>query len=218
MENFEMTGNKGVEYERPAPGVVAGKCINVVDGRYIKNIYMGQDKGWSRKIFIVWEIDQRHTQGELAGKHMVLAKEYTFSIAEKAILRIDLESWRGRAFEERRNADGTVTLLTKVKVKDQIQTVPFKVDMLINADCLLFLEHKQSAKGGTFTNIKTVMPFQKDKYQAVNREMTPNYVPDWLAKRITERPVLSPAKTNQQIQEEQNNNSNFIADDEDMPF
>lgn len=220
MNTFELTGNKGFEYENPKPGITAAKCLNVIDGRWVKNSYKGQDKGWQRKIYILWEIEQRHTQGQLSGKHMAVAKEYTVSVSEKSNLRQDLESWRGRVFKERRNQDGSVTLLTSVKNKASgiSEEKAFCVDMLINADCLLFIEHKQSDKGGVFVNVANVIPFDKEKYIPVPHELGAGYVPDWLAKRISERPSVCPAAS---IEEQMRHGENESADagiDDDVPF
>ena len=54
MSNFEMTGKTTSDFEQPQTGMVPAVCINVVDGRYVKTTYMGQDKGYQRKIFILW--------------------------------------------------------------------------------------------------------------------------------------------------------------------
>lgn len=180
MSNFEMTGKTTSDFEQPQTGMVSAVCINVADGRYVKTTYMGQDKGYQRKIFILWEIAQRIKEGQFAGQHMVIAKEYTFAVGERANLRIDLESWRGKKFEERKNADGTVSLLTEKKQNEQIIKIPFAVDMLIGANCILYLE--DVGKSRPFIKPTKVMKFDS-KYTPVKREYDNNYIPDWLAKK-----------------------------------
>lgn len=214
MSNFEMTGKTTSDFEQPQTGMVSAVCINVVDGRYVKTTYMGQDKGYQRKIFILWEIAQRIKEGQFAGQHMVIAKEYTFAVGDKANLRIDLESWRGKKFEERKNADGTVSLLTEKKDNGKIVKVAFAVDMLIGANCILYLEDVGKSK--SFIKPTKVMKFD-DKYPVVNREYDNNYIPDWLARKIEERPLSNP-----DIQQTQTNN--VVNDDstgfeeEEVPF
>ena len=214
MSNFEMTGKTTSDFEQPQTGMVPAVCINVVDGRYAKTTYMGQDKGYQRKIFILWEIAQRIKEGQFAGQHMVIAKEYTFAVGDKANLRIDLESWRGKKFEERKNADGTVSLLTEKKDNEKIVKVPFAVDMLIGANCILYLE--DVGKSRHFIKPTKVMKFD-NKYTPVNREYDNNYIPDWLARIIEARPL-----TNPDIQQTQTNN--VVNDDstgfeeEEVPF
>lgn len=214
MSNFEMTGKTTSDFEQPQTGMVSAVCINVVDGRYVKTTYMGQDKGYQRKIFILWEIAQKIKEGQFAGQHMVIAKEYTFAVGDKANLRIDLESWRGKKFEERKNADGTVSLLTEKKDNGKIVKVPFAVDMLIDANCILYLE--DVGKSRPFIKPTKVMKFDS-KYTPVKREYDINYIPNWLAKKIEERPLSNP-----DIQQTQTNN--VVNDDstgfeeEEVPF
>lgn len=214
MSNFEMTGKTTSDFEQPQTGMVSAVCINVVDGRYVKTTYMGQDKGHQRKIFILWEIAQRIKEGQFAGQHMVIAKEYTFAVGDKANLRIDLESWRGKKFEERKNSDGTVSLLTEKKDNEKIVKVPFAVDMLIDANCILYLE--DVGKSRPFIKPTKVMKFDS-KYTPVKREYDINYIPNWLAKKIEERPLSNP-----DIQQTQTDN--VVSDDstgfeeEEVPF
>ena len=220
MSNFEMTGKATGDFEQPNTGIVSAVCINVVDGRYTKNTYMGQDKGWVRKIWILWEIEQRITKGLLAGQHMVISKEYTFAVGEKANLRKDLEGWRGKKFEERKNADGTISLLTEKKQDGKIVKIPFAVDLLINANCLLYLEDVGKTK--SFIKPTKIMRFEGNNHIAVKREITPNYVPDWLQKIIQERPITNPELNNQgnnNVSQNANvNNAVDTIEEEEIPF
>ena len=214
MGKFEMTGKTISDFEQPQTGMVSAVCINVVDGRHAKTTYMGQDKGHQKKIFILWEIAQRIKEGKFAGKHMVIAKEYTFAVGERANLRIDLESWRGKKFEERKNADGTVSLLTEKKQNEQIVKVPFAVDMLIGANCILYLEDVGKSK--SFIKPTKVMKFDS-KYIPVKREYDINYIPDWLAKKIEERPLSNPDIQQTQTNNAVNNEASVI-ENEEVPF
>lgn len=214
MSNFEMTGKTTSDFEQPQTGMVSAVCINVTDGRYVKTTYMGQDKGYQRKIFILWEIAQRIKEGQFAGQHMVIAKEYTFAVGERANLRIDLESWRGKKFEERKNANGTITLLTEKKQNEQIIKIPFEVDTLIGANCILYLE--DVGKNRPFVKPTKIMKFD-DKYPVVNREYDNNYIPDWLARIIEARPLTNPDIQQTQTNDEVNNDSTVI-EDEEVPF
>lgn len=214
MSNFEMTGKTTSDFEQPQTGMVPAVCINVVDGKYVKTTYMGQDKGYQRKIFILWEIAQRIKEGQFAGQHMVIAKEYTFAVGDKANLRIDLESWRGKKFEERKNADGTVSLLTEKKDNEKIVKVPFAVDMLIGANCILYLE--DVGKSRPFIKPTKVMKFDS-KYTTVKREYDINYIPNWLARIIEIRPLSNPDTQQTQTNNEVNDNSTGF-EDEELPF
>lgn len=220
MSNFEMTGKATTDFEQPNVGIVSAVCINVIDGRYTKNTYMGQDKGYQRKIWILWEIEQRIKQGQFTGQHMIITKEYTFAVGEKANLRKDLEGWRGKKFEERKNADGTISLLTEKKQDGKIVKIPFAVDMLIGANCLLYLENVGKTKD--FIKPTKIMKFEGNNHLVVNREMPPNYIPDWLQKLIQERPITNPDLNNQgnnNVSQNANvNNAIDTIDEEDIPF
>lgn len=145
---------------------------------------------------------------------MVIAKEYTFAVGERANLRIDLESWRGKKFEERKNADGTITLLTEKKQNEQIIKIPFEVDMLIGANCILYLEDVGKSK--SFIKPTKVMKFDS-KYTPVKREYDINYIPDWLAKKIEERPLSNPDIQQTQTDNAVNNEA-VVIEDEEVPF
>lgn len=213
MSNFEMTGRSGNDFEYPNIGLTPAVCINVINGGYEKIIYMGQDKGYQRKIFILWEIDQRITKGDFAGQHMVVSKEYTFAVSPKSNLRKDLESWRGKVFEEKHNYNGTVTLISEKKDKEtgKVEKVPFSIDMLIGANCILNLQNVSKTK--TFISPTSILPFDK-KFQKVNREIEPNYIPDWIAKKIAERPTHNP----DELESFDNLENQSLNEDEEVPF
>lgn len=213
MSNFEMTGRSGNDFEYPNIGLTPAVCINVINGGYEKIIYMGQDKGYQRKIFILWEIDQRITKGDFAGQHMVVSKEYTFAVSPKSNLRKDLESWRGKVFEEKHNYNGTVTLISEKKDKEtgKVEKVPFSIDMLIGANCILNLQNVSKTK--TFISPTSILPFDK-KFQKVNREIEPNYIPDWIAKKIAERPANNP----DELEPPDNSENQSLNEEEEVPF
>lgn len=213
MSNFEMTGKSGSDFEYPNIGLTPAVCINVINGGYEKVIYMGQDKGYQRKIFILWEIDQRITKGDFAGQHMIVSKEYTFAVSPKSNLRKDLESWRGKVFEEKHNSNGTVTLIGEKKNKEtrKIEKVAFSIDMLIGASCILNLQNVSKTK--TFISPTSILPFDK-KFQKVNREIESNYIPDWIAKKIAERPTNNP----DELEAPNNSEDKSFDDDEEVPF
>ncbi|WP_052767821.1 phage replication initiation protein, NGO0469 family [Brachyspira hyodysenteriae] len=213
MSNFEMTGKSGSDFEYPNIGLTPAVCINVIDGGYEKVIYMGQDKGYQRKIFILWEIDQRITKGDFAGQHMIISKEYTFAVSPKSNLRKDLESWRGKVFEEKHNSNRTVTLIGEKKNKEtgKIEKVAFSIDMLIGASCILNLQNVSKTK--TFISPTSILPFDK-KFQKVNREIESNYIPDWIAKKIAERPTNNP----DELEAPNNSEDKSFDDDEEVPF
>mgnify|MGYP006919626032 CR=1 FL=1 len=123
----------------PCPsGTQAGVCVDVVDLGVIKNDMFknpdGTDK-WQHKINVVWESSETMDNG----RPFLVSKRYTLSLGEKATLRHDLESWRGRPFTE-----------------DELRG--FDVETILGVSALLNVVHKTGSKGGTFANVASVSP------------------------------------------------------------
>lgn len=83
----------GATYPVCPSGSHVGICVDVVDLGLVKSEYGGKAKT-QHKIRLIWQT------GELQenGKPFQVSKRYTLSLHEKAALRKDLESWRGRPF------------------------------------------------------------------------------------------------------------------------
>lgn len=122
----------------PAPeGTHQAVCVDVIDIGMKPNPF--KDGAQQHKIDIAWQIDERRDDG----KRYVLYKRYTLSLNDKATLRHDLESWRGRPFTE-----------TELR--------GFDVETIIGVNCLINVQHKKAADGSkTFANVVSVMPLIK---------------------------------------------------------
>ncbi len=108
------------------------------------------------KVIIVWETaelmpDQRPFQ---------ISKRYTLSLHEKATLRHDLESWRGKPF--------TVEELEG-----------FDIEKLMNAQCLLNIIHKPKKAGGFKAEIQSVIKPQPNSPKLLVYSEKP---PAWIQK------------------------------------
>jgi hypothetical protein len=78
----------------PAPvGAHQAVCVDVIDKGIVEVTYAGKTKK-QHKISLAWQIDETRDDG----KRFLVYKRYTLSLNEKATLRKDLESWRGKAF------------------------------------------------------------------------------------------------------------------------
>lgn len=88
----------GGDFE-PAPvGNHVARCVKIIDLGTQKGEYQGTPL-IRRQVTIAWELPQEiMTDGAGKGKPFLVSKTYTASLSEKATLRKDLESWRGRAF------------------------------------------------------------------------------------------------------------------------
>jgi hypothetical protein len=121
----------------PAPaGVHQGVCVDVVDLGILDVTWQGQSKK-QHKINVAWQIAELREDG----KPFLVFKRYTLSLSEKANLRKDLESWRGRAFTRE-------------------EEMGFDVESVIGANCLLNIQHNESG-GKTYANVVSIMPLVK---------------------------------------------------------
>jgi|SRR6185436_589866 len=127
---------------QPCPaGPQLAVCVDVVDLGLVKNERFPNADGtdrWQQKIDLVWQSSECMTDG----RPFIAKKRYTLSLDEKATLRHDLASWRGRDF-------------TAVELE------AFDVEKLIGVNCILNVAHKSGSKGGTFANVVAVMPVMK---------------------------------------------------------
>ena len=122
----------------PAPeGTFSAVCCDVVDLGMLEVTFGGKTKN-QHKIWIVWQIDEVMADN----RPYTVRKRYTLSLHEKAALRKDLESWRGRAF-------------TAAELEG------FDVESVISVACLLNVIHAAGSKGGTFANVSSIMRLPK---------------------------------------------------------
>lgn len=102
--------DKGGDFERCPPGMHLARCYRIIDLGTQKSEYMGQTK-YLHKVMLGWEIHGTDDAGNpllMKDKRpFAIFKNYTLSWSEKANLRLDLQSWRGRPFtqEEMRKFD-----------------------------------------------------------------------------------------------------------------
>lgn len=127
----------------PAPeGVHQAVCVDVIDLGMVKSAFNDDKTGepkFQHKVNVVWQIGDKRDDG----KRFQLYKRYTLSLHEKAALRHDLESWRGKAF-----------------TFDEL--AGFDVERLVGANCLINVQHRKSADGTkTYANVVAVMPLVK---------------------------------------------------------
>ncbi len=149
-------GGSGGKFEPCPAGMQQAVCCDVIDLGIMETTF-GQK----------WKIDIRWQSADLMSdeRPYIINKRYTLSLNEKATLRHDLESWRGRPFNE-------------------AEIEGFDVERLIGANCLLNVVHKQGSKGGTFANVVSITPIMRSM---VPIKVTADYV------RVTARPTTPEA-------------------------
>lgn len=200
-------------YTPPPAGMHIGRCYRLIDLGTQPKSYQGKPTGEARKIMASWELlgDDRMEDG----KPFTISKSWFLSMHEKATLRKDLESWRGKPF-----------------TPDEEHS--FDVSKLLGAYCLLNVIQEQGNDGSLYTKIKAITPLIKGmpKPAAVNPDFifdadTPDMEAfekfsdkmkdlirgcrEWRARAAGNRPsttASAPAK----------NGSGFDDMDDDIPF
>lgn len=121
----------------PAPaGTWSAICVDVVDLGIVE-VTWGKEAKRQHKIRIAWQIEERREDN----KPFLVSKRYTLSLHEKASLRKDLESWRGRAFSD-------------------AELEGFDVENVIGISCYLSVIHTKK-DGKTWANISAIMKLPK---------------------------------------------------------
>ena len=143
-------------------------------------------KKTQRKVLISWELPtELMTEGEMAGKPFTIGRRYTWSMSEKANLRHDLESWRGKAFTE----------------EDFSGPKRFDVKNILGKPCLLSIV-QESKEGTTYSNIKSVAsipkgmtapdPINPPVYFSLEKELFDNATLDGLSDKLKETIKATP--------------------------
>lgn len=129
-------------FESVPSGMHLARCYRIIDLGTQKSEYMGQVK-YLHKIMLGWEIHGSNDDGTPLkmrdGRPFAIFKNYTLSWSEKATLRGDLQSWRGKPFtqEEMRRFD--------------LKTV-------LNAWCMLNVIERAGKDGNMYVNVSGVTP------------------------------------------------------------
>lgn len=132
----------GGNFERCPQGMHLARCYRIIDLGTQKSEYMGQVK-YLHKLMLGWEIHGMHDNGTPIkmndGRPFAIFKNYTLSWSEKANLRLDLQSWRGRQFtqEEMRR---------------------FDLKNVLGAWCMLNVIERAGQDGKMYTNVNGVTP------------------------------------------------------------
>lgn len=131
----------------PAPaGTHQAVCVDVIDkGMQDDKYNPGVRK---HKVVLSWQIAELRDDG----KPFLVSRWYTLSLHEKATLRKDLESWRGKLF-----------------TADELRA--FDLERLIGANCLLGVQQYDAADGETKAKVTSVMALPKGMgHMAVSKD------------------------------------------------
>ena len=134
--------DKGGDFERCPSGMHLGRCYRIIDLGTQKSEYMGQVK-YLHKVMLGWELHGTNDAGEPLkmkdGRPFGIFKNYTLSWSEKANLRLDLQSWRGKQFS-------------------QEEMRRFDLKTVLGVWCMLNIIDRVGTDGKTYTNVNGLTP------------------------------------------------------------
>lgn len=130
-----IASDNGGRYNGPV-GMVQAVCAFVNDIGIQKSDFNGKEIT-AQKVIVSWELSKKMDDG----RPYMVSKFYTLSLNEKANLRKDLESWRGKQF-------------TQEELKG------FDIEKLIGVNCMLniIVTDKGRSKVATVTGLPESLP------------------------------------------------------------
>lgn len=143
--------NGGGEFTPPPSGTHVAICYRFIDLGTQRTEYKGEVKE-QHKVLISWELPHEMMDTEDGEKPFTIHKRYTWSMHEKANLRHDLESWRGKRFTEADFGEGG-----------------FDTQNLIGVPCMVSVVHNEK-DGKTYANLSGIsgLPKGMDKPTLTN--------------------------------------------------
>jgi hypothetical protein len=152
--------NEGKDFEKIPTGMHQAVCAFVEDIGTHEGSYMGHTIS-NHQVIVCWELKELMKEGENAGRPFMISKFYTLSLYEKANLRKDLESWRGKEFTD-----------------DELKG--FDIENLIGANCFLNIIEKEKKDGSVRAQIASINPIPSgmEKLFVVNK-----IPPEWIDKK-----------------------------------
>jgi len=130
------TSTEKKEFKVAPVGSHLARLYRIIDLGTQKSEYMGQVK-MLRKVKFFWELHGDDLLIE--GKPLIQTRNYTLSLGDKASLRKDLESWRGRSFSD-----------------DELRG--FDLRNLLDKWCMVTVQHRTANNGNTYADAVAVTP------------------------------------------------------------
>ena len=135
--------NTGTDFKPVPAGMHLARCYRIIDLGTQKTDFEG-NVNYVRKLKVVWEIHGEDDEGNPMvtdkGEPMIITKDYNMSWNEKATLRKDLQSWRGKPFSEE-------------------EQKRFDIKSVLDKWCMVNVAHKpRKTGGGVYANVVAVNP------------------------------------------------------------
>jgi hypothetical protein len=197
-------------FELTPAGTFIAVCYRFIDRGTHTSEFMG-DRKIRREVMISWELADELMAD---GRPFSASKTYTWSMHEKATLRKDLESWRGKAFTD----------------EDFEGPNAFNTKKLLGAPCMLTISHE--TKGDkTFSKVvsigkllKGVQPpplVNKIQYLALTEEFDPEVyagLSDKMKALIAESPEYQEIMSKRHQPDDPGNGYGGIDPNDEIPF
>lgn len=139
----------GGSFERCPTGNSLARCYRIIDLGTQKTEYMGQVK-YLHKIMLGWEVFPADDNGILHymrdGRPFSIFKNYTLSWSDKANLRLDLQSWLGKPF-------------------NQEELRKFDLNTVMGKWCQLNIIERHGQNGNTYSNVDNIAPVSSPQKQ-----------------------------------------------------
>jgi len=182
----------------------------------------GMYPGERREVLLIFEIPEQRIEIERDGKKIEYArsvsKKYTFSMSEKANLRKDMETWRGKGFTE-------------------LEAIDFEFKDLLGANAIIQIIHQSSKADRVYAKIASITKLLKGmEKKEPERQLSffcfddgmdklPEEMPQWIKNIIVlsnEYGYIMDAREDTGEQEEPSLEPNESGepknDDDDLPF
>lgn len=138
-----LASDSGVNFTPPPAGLTLAVCCDVIDRGLVKGKF-----GEKHKVVIRWQLEDVNPAN---GKRWITQKTYTCSLNERATLRKDLETWRGRKFSPE-------------------ELKGFDLEKLIGVSCQVQISHAPGDDGRTFANVDAVLGLAKGQHKLTTTE------------------------------------------------
>ena len=200
--------NTGGNFELVPAGNHIARCYSMIEIGTIHDETYNVDR---KVVRISWELpnERKVFNPEKGEQPFSIHKKYTLSLSEKANLRKDLESWRGKGFTEK-------------------EAEKFDITKLLGVTCMLNVIHKAAANGNLYANVVGISPIPKGiecppqhnetfilSYEDWDQKKFEG-LPDWLKKEIEQSKEYKLISSGGMESDEKTDDTNIGSDD--LPF
>jgi hypothetical protein len=155
----------------PEAGTTQAVCCAVWDLGRQKTSFAGEEK-IQHKVIIAWEVTEKINapDSEYNGKPYMLNKKYTLSLGDKANLRKDLESWRGRPFSAEELKNG------------------FDLQKLYGVNCYIGIKHEPARNDPdvVYANVSAILPLPKGTEKITPLRARDEQPPKWVQEKMAQ--------------------------------